>query len=119
VTRKAQIGAGACLLLITLAVYHSYPHPQGADFAYIGPGAGFAFLGSFLTLLGGFFLSMVSLLTWPFRMLWRLIILGKYSWTKSIAAALVINALFFFMFEVWFKVPLFKGSLDPLRFLGY
>ena len=48
-----------------------------------------------------------------------MIILGKYSWLKSIAAALVINALFFFMFEMWFKVPLFKGSLDPLRFLGY
>jgi hypothetical protein len=27
--------------------------------------------------------------------------------------------LFFLMFEVWFKVPLFKGWLDPLRFLGY
>jgi len=48
-----------------------------------------------------------------------MIILGKYSWVKSIVAALVVNTLFFFMFEVWFKVPLFKGSLDPLRFLGY
>jgi len=27
--------------------------------------------------------------------------------------------LFFLMFEVWFKVPLFKGTLDPLHFLGY
>ena len=48
-----------------------------------------------------------------------MIILGKYSWVKSIVAALAVNTLFFFMFEVWFKVPLFKGSLDPLRFLGY
>jgi len=32
---------------------------------------------------------------------------------------LVINALFFLMFEVWFKVPLFKGVLNPLGFLGY
>jgi hypothetical protein len=48
-----------------------------------------------------------------------MIVLGKYSWVKSIAAALVVSALFFCMFEVWFKVPLFKGSLDPLRFLGY
>ena len=23
------------------------------------------------------------------------------------------------MFEVWFKVPLYKGPLDPLAFLGY
>lgn len=48
-----------------------------------------------------------------------MIILGKYPPVKSIVAALVVNAVFFFMFEVWFKVPLFKGSLDPLRFLGY
>jgi hypothetical protein len=48
-----------------------------------------------------------------------MVVLGKYSWLKSIATGVVINALFFLMFEVWFKVPLFKGSLDPLRFLGY
>jgi hypothetical protein len=48
-----------------------------------------------------------------------MIVLGKYSWLKSVIAALAINAIFFMMFEVWFKVPLFKGSLDPLRFLGY
>lgn len=48
-----------------------------------------------------------------------MIILGKYSWFKSVLAALIVNAVFFMMFEVWFKVPLFKGSLDPLAFLGY
>jgi hypothetical protein len=48
-----------------------------------------------------------------------MIVLGKYAWLKSVVAALVVNTIFFFMFEVWFKVPLFKGSLDPLRFLGY
>ena len=48
-----------------------------------------------------------------------MIVLGKYSWTKSVIAAVAVNALFFCMFEVWFKVPLFKGALDPLRFLGY
>jgi predicted AlkP superfamily phosphohydrolase/phosphomutase len=40
---------------------------------YIGPGAGFAFLGSFLSLAAGFVLSFFSLLTWPFRMIWRLV----------------------------------------------
>ena len=39
---------------------------------YVGPGAGFAFLGSFLSLVAGFFLSFFSLLLWPFRMTWRL-----------------------------------------------
>ena len=48
-----------------------------------------------------------------------MIVLGKYSWIKSVIAAVAVNALFFCMFEVWFKVPLFKGSLDPLHFLGY
>lgn len=47
-------------------------HPTNARFAYVGPGAGFAFLGSFLTLIAGFILSAFSLLVWPFRMLWRM-----------------------------------------------
>src|SRR5207248_867430 len=41
------------------------------ELAYIGPGAGFAFLGSFLTLLGGLLLGVVSVLLWPFRLAWR------------------------------------------------
>jgi predicted AlkP superfamily phosphohydrolase/phosphomutase len=41
--------------------------------AYIGPGAGFAFLGSFLTLLFGLLMSAVSFLLWPFRTAWRVI----------------------------------------------
>ena len=40
--------------------------------AYIGPGAGFAFLGSFLTLLLSILAGFASLLIWPFRMLWLL-----------------------------------------------
>ena len=48
-----------------------------------------------------------------------MIVLGKYPPLKSVIVAVVINAIFFFMFEVWFKVPLFKGSLEPLSFLGY
>ena len=46
---------------------------DGYGLAYIGPGAGFAFLGSFLTLLSGFAMSLASLLVWPFRMAWRMI----------------------------------------------
>lgn len=37
-------------------------------YAYIGPGAGFALLSSFLYLLASFFLVFLSFLTWPFRM---------------------------------------------------
>jgi hypothetical protein len=44
--------------------------PFAPHLAYIGPGAGFAFLGSFLTLLGGLFLGLISVLLWPFRVVW-------------------------------------------------
>jgi hypothetical protein len=50
-----------------------------------------------------------------FFMIW----LGHYPWWKGIAVGVVIDAIFFALFEVWFKVPLFKGTLDPLGFLGY
>jgi hypothetical protein len=41
--------------------------------AYIGPGAGFAFLSSFLVLFLTFFLAVFSFLSWPFRLLFRLV----------------------------------------------
>jgi hypothetical protein len=48
-----------------------------------------------------------------------MITLGKFSRVKSVVLGIVIAAIFFAMFEVWFKVPLHKGWLDPLAFLGY
>jgi predicted AlkP superfamily phosphohydrolase/phosphomutase len=45
---------------------------NGTALAYVGPGAGFAFLGSFLALAAGFVVSVFSLLIWPFRMAWRM-----------------------------------------------
>ena len=48
-----------------------------------------------------------------------MVILGKFSAIKSVTAAFCVNALFFMMFEVWFKVPLYKGRFDFLSFLGY
>ncbi|HEX4231796.1 MAG TPA: alkaline phosphatase family protein [Bryobacteraceae bacterium] len=54
-------------LLQTMFAHHA---PQ---LAYIGPGAGFALLGSFLSLIAGIFLSVVSLLLWPLRMMRRLL----------------------------------------------
>jgi predicted AlkP superfamily phosphohydrolase/phosphomutase len=57
------------LLLLAALVGHGHHH-GAVDWAYIGPGAGFAFLGSFLTFLLGLFLGLVSLLLWPFRLVW-------------------------------------------------
>ena len=48
-----------------------------------------------------------------------MIVLGKYAVLKSVTVGLIVNVFFFAMFEVWFKVPLFKGKLDLLGFLGY
>src|ERR1700736_3990345 len=41
--------------------------------AYIGPGAGFAFLGSFLTLLVSFFFTVGAFLVWPCRTAWAVL----------------------------------------------
>lgn len=42
-----------------------------AAFAYVGPGAGFAFLGSFSALFLAFFAAVVSLFVWPVRFVIR------------------------------------------------
>jgi predicted AlkP superfamily phosphohydrolase/phosphomutase len=45
--------------------------------AYIGPGAGFAFVGATLVLLSTLLLVVVILLTWPFTLVYRLIRIGN------------------------------------------
>ncbi len=60
--------------------------------AYIGPGAGFAFLSSFLVLFLTFFLALFSFLSWPFRLLWRLI-KGRKSYKNSRVDQVVIVGL--------------------------
>ena len=56
------------LLLVAIVLVFA---PARAD-AYIGPGAGFALLSSFLVLFTTILLAIGSLLSWPFRALWRL-----------------------------------------------
>jgi hypothetical protein len=48
-----------------------------------------------------------------------MIVLGKFSRTKSVLLGVATAVLFFAMFEMWFKVPLEKGLLNPTGFLGY
>jgi hypothetical protein len=45
--------------------------------------------------------------------------LGKYSWVKAVLIAVIITVVFFFMFEVWFQVPLYKGTWDATWWTGY
>jgi predicted AlkP superfamily phosphohydrolase/phosphomutase len=60
--------------------------------AYIGPGAGFAFLSSFLVLFLTFFLAIFSFLSWPFRFLFRAI-RSKKALRKSRVDQVVIVGL--------------------------
>jgi len=71
---KFKQPAALLLLVVLVCLIRSFHHHTGEmQLAYIGPGAGFAFLGSFLTLVAGFFLTLISFLSWPFRMAWRLV----------------------------------------------
>lgn len=44
---------------------------------------------------------------------------GGYPWWKSALIGVVIVVTFFFMFEVWFQVPLYKGQWDLTAWTGY
>ncbi len=55
-------------ILIFLGFLLLFP---GTVEAYVGPGAGFAFISSFFTLFIALFLGCVTLLTWPVRWLFR------------------------------------------------
>ncbi len=53
--------------------------------AYIGPGAGFAFLGSFLSLVLAVLAGIASAVVWPFRMIWSLLVRpGRTRFRKAI-----------------------------------
>ena len=73
-TRKAVSGGyryivpTPVVVLVTLVLAWA-----GTAEAYIGPGAGFAVLGSFAVIFVSMLLAGLSLLIWPFRMLWRMI----------------------------------------------
>ncbi len=69
-TRHAQrwngVWVAAAIILLLVGA------PTTAD-AYIGPGAGFAVLGSFAVIFVTMILAGVSILAWPFRTVWRMI----------------------------------------------
>jgi predicted AlkP superfamily phosphohydrolase/phosphomutase len=83
-TRVSKIIIAAAILL---AVWLSLPLN-----AYVGPGAGFAFLSSFLVLFLTFFMAVFSFIAWPFRFLWRLI-RGQRAYKDSKISRLVILGL--------------------------
>src|SRR5690606_30784565 len=58
-------------------------------FAYIGPGAGFAFAGSLLMLVAALGLAVLTILLWPLTTLWRLVRIGN-PFKEAIAKRVVI-----------------------------
>ncbi len=77
VTGKQRAITLAFGLVLAWIAWHTPPSGGGPSFAYIGPGAGFAFLGSFLSLVAGALLGAFSLLTWPIRVSWRALRRGR------------------------------------------
>ena len=69
--RRRGIGFAATIMWVVLLAT-----AEPAE-AYVGPGAGFALLSSFLVLFATTVAAVVSLLFWPFRMLWRRLRGGK------------------------------------------
>ncbi len=59
--------------------------------AYVGPGAGFALVSSFLVVFVTIILALVSLLVWPLRTLWRL--LRRRRQSKPVIKRLIVLGL--------------------------
>jgi predicted AlkP superfamily phosphohydrolase/phosphomutase len=70
--RKALLRSAALALLATVILVPSNPAS-----AYIGPGAGFAFVGSLFVLIATFFLAVGTILIWPITFAWRTIRVGN------------------------------------------
>jgi len=67
---RLLLRAGLAAALLCLA-------PADAAQAYIGPGAGFAFVGSLMVLVATFAIAFAIILTWPLRLLYRLFTVGN------------------------------------------
>ena len=79
------------LKLLALAGFLVLAVPVRAE-AYIGPGAGFAVVGSFLVMFGAILSGLVALFTWPVRYLIRAI-KGRRAFARSRIKKFVILGL--------------------------
>jgi putative tricarboxylic transport membrane protein len=68
----------------------------------------------YVGLIGWLGIYLTSALFIAFFMRW----LGKYPWWKVAAVSIGNSVVFFFIFEIWFKVPLPKGPLEVWLGLG-
>ena len=68
----------------------------------------------YVGLIGWLGIYVTSALFIGFFMRW----LGKYPWWKVVAVSVGNSVVFFFIFEVWFLVPLPKGPLEAALGVG-
>ena len=69
-TEQTRSGVGVALALSTLLAIVWLAVPVQA---YVGPGAGIAVVSSLFVVLTTIIIAILALLTWPFRMLWKLV----------------------------------------------
>jgi hypothetical protein len=65
---------------------------------------------AFIGFIGIYVASAIFIIAF---MMWQ----GKFSALKSVLVAVPVNVFLFFMFEVWFTIPLPKGPLEAM--FGY
>jgi len=82
-TRRLTIIIGLLGVLYLAAPAHSY--------AYIGPGAGFAFLSSFIFIIGAVLFAFLLILTLPFRLLIKTITRKKKHGTASLDRLIILG----------------------------
>ncbi len=71
IAHASRLVAACLLVALALALGARPAH------AYIGPGAGFAFVGSLVVLLTTFAIAIAIILTWPIRLLYRWLRVGN------------------------------------------
>ena len=76
--------------VLVLCLFVVEPPPAHA---YIGPGAGFAFVSSFFAVFAAFLLAFLKLITWPFRWVIRTLALPQGASKRSRVKRVVIVGL--------------------------
>ncbi len=77
--------AGVCLTILLLTCLTT------PALAYVGPGAGFAVVGSLGVIFVTFFLALIAILTWPFRAVWRFIRIRQIRKSTSTKRVIILG----------------------------
>jgi len=87
---KKFLSTRAAILLLLLLALNTFD-PSTVAQAYVGPGAGFAFVSSFLTLLAGLLLGIFYLVTSPIRLLVKALIKGRRRGKSSVQKIVILG----------------------------